>query len=230
MRKISSVSALLMLWWLCSVFCTQTNAFTDDFEDNKDDGWARVVGEWVVKDGRYLQVQGGDLWQRAVLDEINVRNEKFHLVAKGGLVKGTQNNGWVGVVFLHQGVEEGKGGFYSFAAVYDGRNIARLFKSPSGKYPDVAWKKDAPFTPKPGEVYEFVVIVEGNVIKCLINGKELIKTEDPEIWKEGKVGLFSTNAESFFEEITVTGPGIPEAQVNPGGKMPLTWARIKGGI
>lgn len=108
-----------------------------------------MVGEWVVKDGKYFQTQGGDLWQRAVLEEIDVRNEKFQLVAKGGLVKGTRNNGWVGVVFLHRGVEKDKGGFYSFAVVYDGRNIARLLKSPSGKFPDVAWKKDAPFARNP---------------------------------------------------------------------------------
>ena len=165
--------------------------FFDDFRSPLRGGlpkWAPLVGGWELRGGRYWQTGGGDLWQRAI-----AWAEPADDFALSVEVRGESKSGWVGVVFRH------RRGFYSFALAMDGRNVARLFKSPTGERFDVAWRKDARFDARPGRAYKIEVVMRGRKITCKVDGRIVLEVEDPEPLPPGRAGLFATAARASFD-------------------------------
>ena len=123
--------------------------YLDDFADGVDDGWVPLIGDWKVEGGVYKQILGGDIWQRAMLETIEGKDynvSDFEVSVTAQLPTG--KSGWLGLVFLHDKIDPVKAAVphYTYSLTYDGRNIVRIYKPPSGAVGKVDWIVDKPLS------------------------------------------------------------------------------------
>jgi len=57
--------------------------------------------------------------------------------------------------------------------------------------------------------------------------EELQDAVDNLEYEQGRVGAWAWNTAVLFDDFSISGPGIPEAPVQPKGKMALTWGDVK---
>ena len=207
--------------------------YVDNFANGADAGWVPLIGEWKAEGGVYKQVSEGDKWQRAMLKTINGQDynvSDFEVSVTAQLPTG--KSGWLGLVFLHDKIDPAKAAVphYTYSLTYDGRNIVRIYKSPSGAVGKVDWVVDKPLNAETGKWYTHKVVVKGKKIECYSNDKLLITKEDPDILKAGKVGIFATKAPgAILGEFRLTAPNIPGGvtPVRPVDKLAVTWGGVK---
>ncbi len=151
-------------------------------------GGQTVGGRWSFEGGVARQVSTGGDWARAIV------GQGTGITAT---VRRAEGTGWVG---LH--AERGEG-FYCFALVHDGRDIARLFRTTSGAYGDTDWEVDVPFTP--GAEHRLRLAVSGDRISCEIDGETVITMRDTTPLDPGDVGLFAAGAAAEYHDIIPEG-------------------------
>lgn len=227
----SVVVFLYMLVYISTVF-----AFTDDFNDGKDDGWVVVAGKWEVKNGEYhapVEVNTAPYPLTYALDgrefaeftiEAKVRNDKFHSTmnqSHAGFAYGMDatNTGYVLYFRFHKGLScpaaaslvirytiENGKGWVPNADVAEGCNVFEAGDKEK-------WHLlKAEINANKGTVKAWV---DGNLS---IDAKMKINP--------GRVGLWVADiGAGSFDDVSITGPGI--LAVNPKSKVACSWGQIK---
>ena len=157
--------------------------------------WTFASGSWEIRGGACLQRGVGPEWARAVAATPRLRS-----VDVQASVQVVHGKGWVGLCAA------GDRGLYSFAVVFDRRNLARLFRSSSGEWGKTDWVEDVPFTPERSAFYRLRLEVAGDAVRCFIDGRRVIEREEPAPLARLRPGLFTAGAAARFDDVTVDGP------------------------
>ena len=183
-----------------------------DFNDNqKPKEWDEVGGKWKVKNGEYVGEEpaategvtaiGEQDWTDLTI-EVTVRNAQGNWMA---LVvrwndKNNQYGWWVNL----------------------GSSTGEWWVKNAGQY--VADAVGAIQLDR--KEYRLKIVAQGDTFEGYYNDK-LIATMKHKQYKSGRTGLLVWEGSSSFDDIQITGKGIPELAVKPSGKCTTTWGRIK---
>ncbi len=85
--------------------------------------------------------------------------------------------------------------------------------------------------------HKYRLEVGGNSATVYVDGKEALKPLDlgklPKDFAKGRVGFRQWNDKAYYDNVLITGPGIPKSSgeaVSPMKKLSITWASIKNNI
>lgn len=210
--------------FLIICFVNTIYALTDNFNDGNDNGWKPIQGKWSVKNGKYVQEEikwttttTYETYTRSFFGEVNWEN--YVCEAKVRIEKGGELAPIIGIFFRVTEKSE-KGDYYYF------RLDARAAEGPALiKSPNTIIIENRAKPCKLNQDYILKVEVNGDSIKCYIDGKLEIEAQDKSFMK-GAIGVGTFNAEGHFDDVTVNGEGIPMA-VSPKQKLTTSWALIK---
>jgi len=217
---IFCIYILLALSFTCHV-----DALTDNFDDGNDQGWTPIQGDWSVKNGTYVQEElewtttsTHETYHRSYFGEENWSDYTFE--AKVRIEPGGDLAPIVGI-FFRVTEKSDVGDYYYF------RLDARDSEGPGLiKAPNVTMQINNNQPAEVGRDYVLKAEVNGKRIKCYVDGRLEIEVED-DAFPQGAVGVGSFNAGGIFDDVTITGTGIPTA-VSAKGKLAQTWGHIKG--
>jgi hypothetical protein len=118
---------------------------------------------------------------------------------------------------------------YYIFAIMNGRQRAEIWSRVGGNYTD---EKDIPFPNEMNEWYKIKVVAKGDSFEFYINDELIAKWSDNKL-KSGKVGVRTYSSVSHFDNVLITGSGIPASKGEPGAaidsvsKLATTWSNIK---
>ena len=259
MNSMIAISAICALLW-GSAFSVSAGTWKDNFEDGNFDGWetykldwpAAVLvpgaGNWRVEDGiiiggddnRFIFhiLSMGEMWWKDYTVEVSVK-----------LSKELRNCGqWTSVVLGVRGQKPLPQMSYLLAIQYFGDNVKKQIPVEGGKmaatpvevaggiignaqpaaathqFPKALFKTEA------DRWYRLKVTVEGNLVRCFVDGKQVSEFQS-NVYSSGIVGIAVAGVVAMFDDFAVTGPEIPDGgsgfAVNPQAKLATTWGRIK---
>lgn len=211
----------------------------EDFDDGDAEGWERSPQNkdskvfWGVKDGAMMFDPKGLAWDVAISQMnfvgtsriSNVRDWTDYDVEVDIKLTEVQNypGGPRGRVDLDTG------GHYA-VWLYPASGELKLYKNPGWDInTGIATVGSGKFVPKVGEYHKVELSMKGDSIKVYYDGKLEIDATDKE-HKKGTIAVESQDRVVYFDNITVTGPQIPNykmSPVEPTGKLTTVWGQIK---
>ena len=206
-------------------FVRGTCALIDDFNDGKDDGWNRIQGDWSVIAGEYAQedveyttTETYETYTRSFFGDESWTD--YTLEAKVRIEEGGELAPIIGIFFRVTEKTE-IGDYYYF------RLDARAAEGPALiKSPNTILQENNGKPSELGQDYILKVEVEGDNIKCYIDGELEIELQDAS-FPNGAIGVGTFNTEGYFDNVSVNGEGIAANPVLMAGKLTTTWASIK---
>ena len=210
--KVNSTKTLTILIFLLMLFSAIPSfALFFNFDNNKKpQEWKEEGGKWKVEGGTYIgeelnAVEGVTLIGEAdwtdLTFEATIRNAKGNWMAL--VVRWNDVNNHYGL-WVNLGNSTAEWWVKTGAYVQQGSGAIRLNK----------------------EEYKLKIVAKGGTFEGYYNDK-LIVTMKHGVHKQGRVGLLVWQGSSGFDDISITGLGIPGLVVNSKGKLASTWARIK---
>ncbi len=221
----------IMISWCCLLLLSSfahAGEIRDDFGDGSDDGWKVASGDWEVLEGTYVQLGGG----------MNVGGVPRTIIQSpwaftDGTIEVTitfdrKSNGAEIPAILYRLTDEDNG--YAFRLHSDSLEVGRFL---DGQYSDIRGDAFPIDIEKPCKIKLeiagiFTKVYYNDVLKSRIGDPNAKGTE------KGKIGLavFDADTPIYFDDIIIQGDGIfsfpPFLQdVDPGGKLPSFWGRIK---
>ena len=219
------IAVFCMCVLLSLIFINGTYALIDDFNDGNDSGWDQIQGTWSVQDGEYVQEDTEwtttgthETYTRSFFGEENWDN--YTLEAKVRMEGGGETAAIVGIFFRVTEISE-TGDYYYF------RLDARAAEGPALiKSPNTILQENMAKPSELGQDYILKVEVDGDNIKCYIDGELEIELQDGS-FPTGAIGVGTFNTEGYFDDVSVNGDGIATNAVSVKGKLTTTWASIK---
>ena len=235
-----SVSILIFV----SVPLSFSGEILDDFEDGDTEGWERSPQNPDSKTFWGVKTKGGEnfvtfdpqgvVWDQAI-SQFNFTGE--------GLNVGDPNE-WtdydVEVDVRHKDVANFPGGIrgrvdldtgsHYVVWLYPGSAKLNLFSNPGWDI-NTALKDHgvAPYKPEVDKWHTVKLSFSGTTIKVFYDGKEMIEVKDNS-YKSGTVALGNQDKVVDYDNVRITGPGIPSLNVSPvkpQDKLTITWGQIK---
>jgi hypothetical protein len=210
-------TAALRCFFLCALIAilslSSAHALEYDFEDG-DQGWEQINGTVVVDKGE-LVVSGSD--GVGVMPDSDWNNEwtDYEVQCRMNMEAGPDN---MGMVLRHQASDT----YYIFA-IMNGRQQMEIWSRVAGAYTD---ELDIGFANEIGQDYIMRVVAEGSDFRVYIDDELIAEWSDDKL-ETGKVGVRTYSSTSHFDDIIITGPGIPGTAVEPASKLTTTWGSIK---
>lgn len=213
---VRTVTLLLVLTGLC---VSPTEALYYDFEQG-DQGWEQINGTCGEEGGVYV-VTGSDGvgvlpdadWQEGWSD--------YTVECQAMMEQGPDN---MGLLVRYQDA-----GTYYIFAVMNGRQQAEVWSRIAGTYTE---EGVFPFENELGEWYTMRIEAVGSAFAFYVNDELITEWEDDRL-ETGKVGVRTYASVSHFDNVLITGPGIPHspgepgASVDPQAKIAVVWGEIK---
>jgi len=217
MPKVGFV--VLTMLFLQSIALAGT--WTEDFGSGRVDDWDEVVGEWKVKEGAYCET-ARTLYAKTMWGDIDWAD--YTVEVDVTLVEAVGSD-CAGIVIRAD--EEANNGFRFW--IRTSGNRAQFSKWRDDTFTHVENFGTIPLDVKVGETYHLKVVLEGQRYQCFVNGEQLVDYEDPEKFRsDGKIGFMCYEAYPAFDNLVITGPGIPNnVAVEPEGKLASCWGKIK---
>lgn len=222
--KEKFIMKLLFIRCLCgcmlvaSMFISNSYALFYNFE-NGDQGWQQINGTCKVEKGEYV-VTGND--GVGVLPDSDWKENwsDYTVECKAKMDQGPDN---MGVLVRYQ-----KPDTYYIFAIMNGRQQAEVWSRIAGAYTN---HLNLPYPNKIGDVYIIKVIAEKDNFKFFINEELITEWSDNQL-KTGKIGVRTYSSVSRFDDILITGAGIPKSSGEPGlveplSKLTITWGKLK---
>ncbi len=211
----------------------------EDFDDGDAEGWERSPQNekskvfWGVKNGAMMFDPEGIVWDSAISQMNfvgtsgvdNVRDWTDYDVEADIKIQELANypGGLRGRVDLDTG------GHYVIW-LYPGSGEIKLYKNPGWDInTGLATVGAGNFAPKVDEYHKVKLSMKGDSIKVYYDGKVVVDATDSE-HKKGTIAVGSQDRVIYFDNITVTGPEIPNwkmSPVEPTGKLTTVWGQIK---
>lgn len=205
-------------------FTQGVHSLTDNFGDGNDQDWTPIQGQWSVDEGEYVQevlewttTATHETYTRSYFGEENWQDYTFE--AKVRIEEGGELAPIIGI-FFRVTEKSPTGDYYLF------RLDARASEGPGLiKAPNEIIQINNGQPAEIGKDYLLKIEVEGQNIKCYVDGELEIDVED-DSFQQGAIGVGTFNAEGYFDDVRVEGEGIPRP-VSPKGRLAQIWGDIK---
>jgi hypothetical protein len=212
---------MIITMCLLLLFSSFAIAFEDNFDDGNADGWEinkNDAGKWSVKGGK-LRIEAKEQYSRILTGDKDWTDYTYEVTA-------TRVSGnYPCMLFRAKDFETS----YDFEASYSSNTLA-VFKGVGDLWnaAEITPGGKAARPPFPGgDTHTYKVTVEGANIKCYLDGKLVMDFKDDNALMSGRIGLASySNSIIEYENVSVTGRGIPEA-IEPGGKLTIVWGALR---
>ncbi|RKU18930.1 hypothetical protein C6500_12215 [Candidatus Poribacteria bacterium] len=205
-KTLTTLVFLLVLFSLMPAF-----ALFFDFDDNeKPQEWKEEGGKWKVENGVYV---GEEL--NAVEGVTLIGEEDWTDLTFEATVRKAEGN-WMALVVRWVDVNNHYGLWVNL-----GNSTAEWWVK-TGAYA----QHGSGAIKLNKEKYKLKIVAKGDTFEGYYNDK-LVVTMKHKDHKQGRVGLLVWQGSSRFDDVRITGPGIPGLAVNPQGKLASTWARMK---
>lgn len=113
-------------------------------------------------------------------------------------------------------------------------NLSEFFSKIGGAFDENISQKGDSLGVKIQEWHKYKLVVQDDKASIFLDGKEAIKALDIgklNGFSKGKVGLRQWGDRAYYDNVLITGTGIPRSLGEPGavsmGKLPTTWAILK---
>ena len=217
--KLLSFRYLFMGIILSAAFLNSAYALYYDFEEG-DQGWQQINGVCRVEKGEYV-VTGSD--GVGVLPDSDWKDEwtDYTVECEAWMEQGPDN---MGVVVRYQGSDT----YYIFA-IMNGRQQAEIWSRVAGNYTD---EVDITFPNELGEKYKIKIVAEGSDFEFHIDDELIAEWSDGKL-ESGKAGVRTYSSVSHFDNMIVSGTGIPKSKGEPGAavesafRLATTWGNIR---
>jgi hypothetical protein len=198
-----------------------------DFEDeNQFSDWNVIQGNWSIIDGE-LDGKGPQVGQPGVMivlsDDIwNDEWKDYTVEFRARILEDTED---AGVVFRWQKAEPDDRRYY----LYRIDNWPREFNQKQAE----GWIAGDMQGQTRVEIesdlwYRFRLVVAGDKFNCYLDDELMFELQDPQqTYSWGRVGFRMWNSHARYDDLNITGPGIPNAAVESDGKLAATWGGIK---
>ena len=204
---------------LSAILLNSAHALFYDFEDG-DQGWEQINGTCKAEDGEYV-VTGSD--GVGVMPDSDWKDDwtDYTVQCKARMEQGPDN---MGILVRYQAADT----YYIFA-IMNGRQRVEIWSRVGGAYTD---EMDIPFANELGVDYNMKVVAEGTDFEIYVDDELIAEWSDDKL-ETGKVGLRTYSSVSNFDDIIITGSGIPSskgepgAAVEPASKLATTWGMMK---
>jgi hypothetical protein len=233
-----SVSILIFV----SVPLSFSGEILDDFEDGDTEGWERSPQNkdsktfWGIKKGETFVTfdPQGIAWNQAI--------SQFNFTGEG--LKVGNPSEWtdydVEVDLRHKDVANYPGGIrgrvdlksgsHYVVWLYPASSKMNLFSNPGWDI-NTALKNhgEAAYKPEVDKWHKVKLSFQGTTIKVFYDGKQMIEVKD-NLYKKGTVALGNQDKVVDYDNVRITGPGIPNLNVSPvepQDKLTITWGQIK---
>ncbi|MCY3742633.1 MAG: hypothetical protein OXH00_16580 [Candidatus Poribacteria bacterium] len=210
--KVDSTKTLTTLIFLLPLFFTTPSfALFFNFDDNKKpQEWKEEGGKWKVENKVYIGEELNAVEGVTLIGEANWTDVTFEAT-----IRNAEGN-WMALVVRWKDVNNHCGLWVNL-----GNSTAEWWVK-TGAYA----QQDVGAIKLNKEKYKLKIVVKGDTFEGYYNDK-LVATMKHGVHKQGRVGLLVWQGSSSFDDVSITGPGIPGLAVNPEGKLASTWARIK---
>ena len=210
--KVDSTKTLTTLIFLLTLFSVIPSfALFFDFDDNKKpQEWKEEGGKWKVENGLYIGEELNAVEGVTLIGEADWTDVTFQAT-----VRKAEGN-WMALVVRWKDVNNHCGLWVNL-----GNSTAEWWIK-AGAYA----QQDVGAIKLNKEKYKLKIVVKDNTFEGYYNDK-LVTTMEHNGHKQGRVGLLVWQGSSSFDDINITGPGIPGLAVRPKWKLAATWARIK---
>ena len=217
--KLLFFRCLLTSVVLSAMFLSSAHALYYDFEKG-DQGWEQINGTCKAEKGVYI-VTGSD--GVGVLPDSDWKDAWTDYTAEcqAKMEQGPDN---MGILVRYQDSTT----YYIFA-IMNGRQRAEIWSRVGGNYID---EKDIPFPNEMDKWYKIKVVAEGDDFEFYIDDELIAEWSDDKL-KSGKVGVRTYSSVSHFDNVLITGSGIPSSKGEPGAaidsvsKLATTWGHVK---
>lgn len=225
-RKIVSLATVVLV----SLLQVQLRwALYFDFEDNAQLKQWDVLGTWkIVKDNnKGSNVLSGEGANEvcALVGEVNWTDYTIELEASGQTDE-------ISVVFRGKDANT----FLSFM-VAPSLNLSEFFQKLGGAFDENIAQKGDSLGVKIQEWHKYKLVVQSNKASIFVDDKEVIKALDlgkfPKDFEKGRVGVRQWSDRAYYDNILVTGTGIPRTpgepglSITPAGRLSMTWGTLK---
>jgi len=226
-RYVSVLSWFCLVCLLPAIFCSPTIAktlFSEDFSSGAD-RWEPGSGEWVVKDGVYVQ-KTTDFFTASWLKEEHWDNtwKNYTLEMRAQKLEGDE--GFSIVFGIRQDdtpvLKEDRKDFFDFL-VAGWTNTRTLIR----KIEDGTWTNypHLDHSVEPDRWYQIKVEVTPQSVVCYLDGEMMRElAEGP---SSGRIGLMLLGTSSAFDDIVVYDAGGLDIAVLPMEKLTTRWGGIK---
>lgn len=217
--KLLFFRCLLISVVLSAMFLSSAHALYYDFEKG-DQGWEQINGTCKAEKGVYI-VTGSD--GVGVLPDSDWKDAWTDYTTECQ-VKMEQGPDNMGILVRYQDSTT----YYIFA-IMNGRQRAEIWSRVGGNYID---EKDIDFPNEMDKWYKIKVVAEGDDFEFYIDDELIAEWSDDKL-KNGKVGVRTYSSVSHFDNVLITGSGIPSSKGEPGAaidsvsKLATTWGNVK---
>ncbi|MGB9595545.1 MAG: family 16 glycoside hydrolase, partial [Candidatus Poribacteria bacterium] len=198
-----------------------------DFEDEAQLKQWETVGTWkIVKDSdKKSNVLSGEGANEviALVGEKDWKDYTIEFEANGQTDE-------ISVVFRGQDSNN----FLSFM-IAPSLNLAEFFKKEAGAFDENIAQKADSLGVKIQQWNKYKVVVQNDKATVFLNGKEVLKPLEIANFKgfeKGRVGFRQWSDKAYYDNLLITGTGIPRTPGEPGAvelknKLTTTWGKIK---
>lgn len=210
--KVDATKTLTTLVFLLTLFSVIPSfALFFNFDDNeKPVEWKETGGKWKVENGLYI---GEEL--NAVEGVTLIGEENWSDLTFEATVRKAEGN-WMALVVRWKDVNNHYGLWVNL-----GNSTAEWWVK-TGAYA----QHGSGAIKLNKEKYKLKIVAKGDTFDGYYNDKLVVSMEHKD-HKQGRVGLLVWQGSSGFDDVSITGQGIPELAVDPEGKLASIWARIK---
>jgi hypothetical protein len=200
-----------------------------DFEDDAQLKQWEIQGTWKIEkdknSGSKALAGEGAGEVIALVGEVNWADYTVEFEASGQTDE-------IAVAFRAQDANN----FLSFM-VAPSLNLSEWFQKLGGQFDENIAAKGDKLGIATQEWHKYKLVVEGNKASIFADDKEAIKALQldklPDVFKNGRIGFRQWADSAHYDNVLITGPGIPRtpgepgAAVNHAAKLATTWASLK---
>ena len=200
-----------------------------DFEDDAQLKQWDTQGAWTIEkdkeNGSKVLAGEGAGEVIALIGELNWTDYTVEFEASGQTDE-------IAIAFRAQDADN----FVSFM-VAPSLNLSEWFQKLGGQFDENIAAKGDKLGIETQEWHKYKLVVEGNKATIFADDKEDIKELQldklPDVFKQGRIGFRQWADSAHYDNVLITGPGIPRtpgepgAAINPAEKLTTTWASLK---
>lgn len=223
----------IVLCMLLFTLPTVAGTFRDDFEDGNFEGWEQYnftpgmqCGEWSVVDG-VLHYKGS---AARTICHLTMGNDDWTDYTISCNARMLQNFGASARIMLaiHMAEAPSTDHIYYVLGPINGVNSVGIGTFVNGGGANENW---ALFDMEMGRWYELRAEVVDTKHRFLIDG-ELVVEHDIDIYRSGRIGIGCVGAEVEFDNVVITGDGIPDngsvvSSIDSEGMLAATWGELR---
>jgi hypothetical protein len=223
---------------LILVFASSTFAWIDNFDDGNDDSWTVIQGDWEVKDGGYRQddtdwttTTTNETFHRSFVGDVNWSDYTAEVDV---IIDDPGDLAPIAGIFVRVAEKTVEGQYYFFRIDTRDEWGPSANEAPNHNFagtldPVVEGGKVAPAMEENGVEYHLKVIAEGNHFLFYVDDELFLDvTDDVDPILNGAVGLGTFNCGASFDNLEVTGAGVP-GSVSKEDKLATCWGMLKAG-